>query len=175
MTPQALLAELERLNVKIFLAGDKLRINAPAGVLTPAHKEAITKHKDELVNHLTQWNEPTALSLIHEAVERIRRWYPADAWPWAAENRPDLRQAVKDAEAQYNRAFHQGDMAGCRRAAAGYERAFDELISTYNQQRVLTPDETITAFGCDRAWNLPPGKVAVLDAVFQKEGVRWDD
>ncbi len=49
MTHQALLAELERLNVKISLAGDKLRLDAPAGVLTPELKKAVTKHKPELL------------------------------------------------------------------------------------------------------------------------------
>lgn len=48
MTPQALLTELERLNVKVSLAGDRLRLEAPAGVLTPALKETIAKHKPEL-------------------------------------------------------------------------------------------------------------------------------
>ena len=35
-----LLAELEERNVKVFLAGDKLRLEAPAGVLTPELREA---------------------------------------------------------------------------------------------------------------------------------------
>ncbi len=49
MTPTELIAELERRNVKIFLAGDKLRLEAPAGVLTPEIKEAVTKYKPELM------------------------------------------------------------------------------------------------------------------------------
>ena len=49
MTPVDLLAELERLNVKVSLAGDKLRLEAPAGTLTPKLKEAIAKHKVVLV------------------------------------------------------------------------------------------------------------------------------
>jgi len=52
MTPLDLLAELQRLNVKLTLAGDKLRLEAPAGVLTPALKEVVTKHKPELVSFL---------------------------------------------------------------------------------------------------------------------------
>ena len=43
------LAKLERLNVKLSLAGYRLRLEAPAGVLTPALKEAIAKHKVVLV------------------------------------------------------------------------------------------------------------------------------
>jgi hypothetical protein len=43
-----LLAELKRLNVKLSLAGDKLRLEAPAGVLTPELKEALRQHKAAL-------------------------------------------------------------------------------------------------------------------------------
>jgi len=49
MTPIDLLAELERLNVKVSLAGDKLRLEAPAGVLTPELKEALRQHKAALI------------------------------------------------------------------------------------------------------------------------------
>lgn len=48
MTPIDLLAELERLNVKVSLAGDKLRLEAPAGVLSPELKEAVRQHKPAL-------------------------------------------------------------------------------------------------------------------------------
>ena len=44
-----LLAELKRLNVKLSLAGDKLRLEAPAGVLTPELKEAVSQQKPALV------------------------------------------------------------------------------------------------------------------------------
>jgi hypothetical protein len=49
MTPLDLLAELERRNVKVSLAGDKLRLEAPAGVLTPEIKEALRQHKAALI------------------------------------------------------------------------------------------------------------------------------
>lgn len=42
------LAKLERLNVKLSLAGDKLRLEAPAGVLTPDLKKAIQQRKSAL-------------------------------------------------------------------------------------------------------------------------------
>ncbi len=44
-----LLAEFKRLNVKLSLAGDKLRFEAPAGVLTPEIKEALRQHKAALI------------------------------------------------------------------------------------------------------------------------------
>jgi len=42
-TLDLLVAELKRLNVKLSLAGDKLRLEAPAGTLTPKLKEALVK------------------------------------------------------------------------------------------------------------------------------------
>ncbi len=49
MTPLDLLAELERRNVKLTLAGDKLRLDAPAGVLTPELKDAVRRQKPALI------------------------------------------------------------------------------------------------------------------------------
>ena len=49
MTPDALLDKLERLNVKVTINGDKLRLEAPAGVLTPELKEAVSQQKPALI------------------------------------------------------------------------------------------------------------------------------
>lgn len=60
MTLIKLVNELERRNVKLSLAGDKLRLEAPAGVLAPELKRAISKHKDELVKLLSGNGQYTA-------------------------------------------------------------------------------------------------------------------
>jgi len=44
-----LLAELKRLNVKVTLNGDKLRLDAPKGVLTPELKEVVSQQKPALI------------------------------------------------------------------------------------------------------------------------------
>lgn len=49
MTPQELLAELDRRGVILTPVGDKLRYDAPAGVLTPDLKEAMRQHKADLL------------------------------------------------------------------------------------------------------------------------------
>jgi len=48
INPIDLLAKLERRNVKVSLAGDKLRLEAPAGTLTLELKEALRQHKPAL-------------------------------------------------------------------------------------------------------------------------------
>ncbi|HLH25146.1 MAG TPA: amino acid adenylation domain-containing protein [Chloroflexota bacterium] len=49
----ALLAELRRLDVKLWLDGERLRVNAPAGTLTPELKSELGRRKAELVGLLT--------------------------------------------------------------------------------------------------------------------------
>jgi len=58
MTPAELLAKLERLNVKVSLAGDKLRLEAPAGALTPELKEIIRQQKYALIAFLKTKAKP---------------------------------------------------------------------------------------------------------------------
>ena len=52
MNPASLLAELERLDVKVLLAGDKLRLEAAAGLLTDDLRELIRQHKGEIIAEL---------------------------------------------------------------------------------------------------------------------------
>jgi len=54
MTAIDLLAELKRLNIKVSVNGDKLLLNAPVGVITPELKEAVLKHKPELIAILSR-------------------------------------------------------------------------------------------------------------------------
>jgi pyochelin synthetase len=49
---QNLLATLSALKVKIEVRDGKLRVNAPAGTLTPELQEAISRHKDALIERL---------------------------------------------------------------------------------------------------------------------------
>ncbi|KXG76612.1 hypothetical protein [Thermovenabulum gondwanense] len=52
ITPEAIVEELERKGVKITVAGDKLRLEAPAGVLTPSLKELIARNKAQIIEWL---------------------------------------------------------------------------------------------------------------------------
>jgi len=175
-----LVSKLARHGVSIELNGNSLKLVRPPSLPSwegaPEEVKALVRElkarKPEVIKYLTQWDEPAALGQFRAALNRIRRQFPENCITWAKDNRPELWQAVLDAQEEFDQAFHGQDMAGCRRAAAGYERAFDELISTYNQQRPLSTEEAIKAFGCGRVWDLPPHKAAQLDAVFAKEGVR---
>ena len=53
MTVDDLLTELSRLSVKITINGDRLHIDAPAGVLTPQLRAALAEHKPLLLQRLT--------------------------------------------------------------------------------------------------------------------------
>ncbi len=53
MTVQELLEELARPDIRLQPAGDKLRVDAPKGVLTDGLREAIRRHKAQLLCLLT--------------------------------------------------------------------------------------------------------------------------
>ena len=49
MTARALLADLVTRDIRLSVAGDKLRVNAPKGRLTPELRLTLTHHKAELL------------------------------------------------------------------------------------------------------------------------------
>lgn len=77
MTPKALLTELERLDIKMSLDGDKLRLEAPVGVLTEELKEQIRQQKPALTALL----ERQAENEVKEAVRLLRErgWVVIDS------------------------------------------------------------------------------------------------
>ena len=54
MTAADLLAELRKLDVHVVLDGDRLRLNAPAGVLTDDHKRDLAQRKPEVIAFLRE-------------------------------------------------------------------------------------------------------------------------
>jgi len=54
-----LLTELKRLGIRISLNENKLRLEAPPGVLTPELKETIAGHKQELIAYLRRPTDST--------------------------------------------------------------------------------------------------------------------
>lgn len=54
MTARALLADLADRDIRLSVAGDKLRINAPRGALTAELRQTLSEHKPELLEMLRQ-------------------------------------------------------------------------------------------------------------------------
>lgn len=79
MTPQKLLNELSQIGVKLTVVGDKLRYEAPPGVLTPVLKEALRQHKPALVALLTrqQAAQPEGVREEPDYRSRVIRLYRA--------------------------------------------------------------------------------------------------
>jgi tubulysin polyketide synthase-like protein len=48
MTAAALVAELRALGAVVELAGDRLRVRAPRGVLTEARRAGLSRHRNEI-------------------------------------------------------------------------------------------------------------------------------
>ena len=53
MTPHQLLATLHRAGAEVVVHGDRLRVQAPRGVLTEEIRRALVEHKPELVAELS--------------------------------------------------------------------------------------------------------------------------
>jgi len=52
MTLEALLSETARLGIRLEARGDRLHVEAPAGVVTPTLREALVKQKPALLSRL---------------------------------------------------------------------------------------------------------------------------
>ncbi len=63
MSAIALIERLRRLDVRVWFAGDRLRLNAPAGVLTPELQAEIAKYKTELRALIAEAQESDAVPI----------------------------------------------------------------------------------------------------------------
>jgi hypothetical protein len=81
MTPQALLEELDRLDIKVWVSGEKLSYDAPRGAVTPELLARIKECKPELLAQLR-----TGPKALDETIE-----FPADVLTIARETLPPLK------------------------------------------------------------------------------------
>lgn len=58
MTAEAILERLRSLGARLSVAGDKLRVEAPTGVLTPELRRELIEHKAELLRLLRPFTPP---------------------------------------------------------------------------------------------------------------------
>jgi hypothetical protein len=74
MTAAALLAELQRRGASLTANGDKLRVEAPVGTLTPDIREALVRFKPALLAILNDLDEPgTCEHVAHDP--ELAEWY----------------------------------------------------------------------------------------------------
>ncbi|NEP45558.1 MAG: hypothetical protein F6K35_42630, partial [Okeania sp. SIO2H7] len=77
MRIKELLNELSEKGVKLWADGEQLRIRAPKGVLTAERKEAIAKHKPEILWRLRQNNFDSSIAALPVIVpEPDKRYEP---------------------------------------------------------------------------------------------------
>lgn len=134
MTIETLLVELNRRDIKLFLAGGKLRLEAPVGALTPELKEAVRQNKTALLMKLREqpsFDSDQAQQLFADALARLNEAYPYGAIQWAQAHKPELWEACLEALERVQAAFRAKDMAAIRRATAEFEQANRKLFETY--------------------------------------------
>jgi hypothetical protein len=130
-----LLAALNARAVRLTAVGDRLRVDAPAGTLTAADRQALAQHKAALLALLVSWDGASADAELSEVLGLLGRA--------AARTRRSPRQAVLDEYAATARRYHAerdpllfearaaalGLLARWREADAGAREAEDWLLA----------------------------------------------
>jgi hypothetical protein len=116
-TPAHLLADLTMRGVRLSVVAGRLRVEAPAGVLTGADRLALAQHKPGLLALLADappaaWDQAQADALVAEVAARRRVFGEACPTEGAA-----ARDRLADA---IDAAWLARDLPGLRRAAAEY-------------------------------------------------------
>lgn len=143
MTPQALLDELKQLNVKVSLNGDRLRLEAPAGVLTPDLREKIRQHKTELAALLRKLKEEQAKQLLEEqGWVAIYSETLGETVIWCRDEKVAIPTKWKDA-VRYTlaelREISRLDKEGLKRIHEAKKRFKGEVVSLREQPRARSP------------------------------------
>ena len=68
MEATRVLADLEAAGAVLAVEGRRLRVMAPAGVMTPVRREAIKRERDELIALLVAQNEAHALERLDDVL-----------------------------------------------------------------------------------------------------------
>src|ERR1041385_8637106 len=95
MTAEQLLTELKRRGAVLSVAEDRLRWNAPLGVMTSELMDSLRRAKPALMKLLTgddqSWDESEAWDLIQDAYRRLGELVPElGVLAWSDTHRPDL-------------------------------------------------------------------------------------
>ena len=132
MSPAALvLLECERRDIRITLAGDKLRVDAPPGAVTDALKQAMAREKPAIIEVLQADAQARAAGLIVLATGRLYHAAPArlagvfvqrdgDEWEtYALRWRPARQGTTTELAVAEDRSLYRGrDLARALQAAA---------------------------------------------------------
>lgn len=124
--------EARRRGVDLIANGDRLRIEAPAGAMTPDLLEALRACKPDIIAALRAPSARSEYEALAESglADRVRC-----AWPWLAEHRADLFRAVCDADES---------VAALRRDASGYAEAVAQLREAMEAAVVAWESRSIT-------------------------------
>jgi len=170
MTAREALAAVRQLGGNLSLANGRIRLDAPAGVMTPELREALAANKPELAEILeTERRQTEVARAISDAYDRLNclgPWTPPEACAHAA-----LGVAVDTA----GRAYIQGD--GGLSALAGAIRRWEGALSAGRTPKptgcpcgsVVVREEEDGAKFCGRcARRLNPEPVQATD-----DGLTW--
>jgi hypothetical protein len=135
VTATELLADLTARDVRLSTVGDRLRVEAPTGVLTAGDRLALVEHKVELLQMLQHpvQTEAQASAQRHAELRRLYLGNGADPALWDVvepaiaikdlhgwSDDPDLRQRQWIASDVIDAAYLAGDVDGLRTAVVEF-------------------------------------------------------
>lgn len=130
MTLAALVASASRRGVRLAVSGDRLRIEAPPGAITPGLREALAIHKPDLIRWLIQEHNAAARALLDrfftgEIVPRLAALSAAGVLPALARD-PDWL----DMERQWTDA---APVSAVRCDVVAVQRAMRAVVERYER------------------------------------------
>jgi len=165
MTIKELLNELSEKGVKLWADGEQLRIRAPKGVITPDRKEAIAKHKPEILWQLRQNNFDSSIAALPVIVPQPDKRY--EPFPLT-----DIQYAFWVGRMGVLELGHVANHGYYEIAADGLNierlnRALNKLIRRHDMLRaIMLPEGLQQVFA-----TVPPYEISVLDLRGEDEKV----
>src|SRR5687767_2046244 len=129
MTTQELLSELLKLDIKLWMDGERLRYNAPQGVMTPELQAELVKHKTEIIVRLQSSAGPGGLD--SPSIAPVER--PAQVPLSFAQQRLWIVDQMQPGNVAYN-IFNAVRLRGALDVSA-LERGFQQVVQRHESLR----------------------------------------
>ncbi len=153
MTAAALVADLRKRGVGLAVAGDRLHWRAPKGVMIDEMREALRRHKPQVLEFLTTHRQGDVPTEWREGVAKLTTMAPLpglqpERWQVLV---ADARKFVEEWAAQAARlGWSTAEVFGCHRRAPAKRYDAAGLVAMLNGDRVvvMTVDAATTENAC---------------------------
>ncbi len=131
MTIYNFLKELDTAGIKVYLDGDRVKvdgINETNKHMIPELKNRKTEIK---VYFLGEWDEQEADKQFVQVINGINKKYPVGTMAWVQQNRPDIFKIIIGTENQVNEAYNNHDIRTYQKALDDYKQVNEQAITCF--------------------------------------------